>query len=86
MRAVPRAGAAVLTVLLHLPILFALVRVTASTGKPPQPAAENEMAADKLHGAGEQIIRVDIRPSVSTHGRACERRSSLGSILQCKAT
>ncbi len=78
MRVVPRAVAAILTLLLHLLILFALVRVTASAGKPPPPAAPQETTADKLHGAGEQIIRVDIRPSLSTHGRACEGSSYIG--------
>ena len=78
MRLVPRAVAAVLTVLLHLLILFALVRVTASADKPPPPAAEQEMTADKLHGAGEQIVSVDIRPGLSTHGRVCAGSSYIG--------
>lgn len=78
MRVVPRAVAAVLTVLMHLLILFALVRVTAIAVKPPQPAAEQEMTADKLHGAGEQIISVDIRAGLSMLGRVCAGSSYIG--------
>jgi hypothetical protein len=78
MSAVPRAVAAILTVLLHLLILSALVRVTASVVKPPQPPAEQEMTADKLYGAGEQIVSVDIRPALSTRGLACEGSSYIG--------
>ena len=78
MRVVPRAVAAILTVLLHLLILFALLRVPASSNKPPQPPAEQETTADKLHGAGEQIISVDISPGLSTHGLACAGSSYIG--------
>lgn len=78
MRVVPRAVAAVLTVLLHLLILFALVRVTAIVVKPPEPAAEQEMTADKLHGAGEQIVSVDIRAGLSILGRVCAGSSYVG--------
>ena len=74
----PRAVAAVLTVLLHLLILFALVRVTAIVVKPPQPAAEQETSADKLHGAGEQIVSVDIRAGLSLRGRVCSGSSYVG--------
>jgi len=78
MRVEPRAIAAILTVLLHLLILSALVRVTTSVVKPPQPPAEQETTADKLHGAGEQIITVDIRPGLSTSGLACAGSSYIG--------
>ena len=78
MLVVPRAVAAVLTVLLHLLILFALVRVTASADRPPPPATEQQMTADKLHGAGEQLVSVDIRPGLSTHGRVCAGSSYIG--------
>jgi hypothetical protein len=78
MRVVPHAVAAILTLLLHLLILFALVRVTASAGKPPPPAAAQEITADKLHGAGEQIVSVDIRAGLSTLGRVCEGSSYVG--------
>jgi len=78
MRVMPRAVAAILTVLLHLLILSALVHVTASSDKPPQPPAEQEASADKLHGAGERIISVDIGPGLSTHGFACAGSSYIG--------
>ena len=79
MRVEFRAVAAILTVLLHLLILFALVRVTASADTPPQASsAEQETTADKLHGAGEQIISVDIRPGLSTQGLACAGSSYIG--------
>lgn len=78
MRLEPRAFAAILTVLLHLPILFALLRVTASVDRPPQPAAEQEVTADKLHGAGERIISVDISPGLSTKGLVCTGSSYVG--------
>ena len=78
MRAESRIVAAVLTVLLHLFILSALVRVTAGLVRPPQPPVEQETTADKLHGAGEQIINVDISPQLSTRGTACEGSSYIG--------
>ena len=78
MRLEPRAVAAILTVLLHLLILFALLRVTASVGGPLQPAAEQEVTADKLHGAGERIISVDISPGLSTKGLVCTGSSYVG--------
>ena len=74
----PRAIAATLTVLLHLLILFALVRVPARLVKPPQPATEEETTADKLHGAGEHIVSVDIRPGLSVRGRVCAGSSYVG--------
>jgi hypothetical protein len=73
-----RAVAATLTVLLHLVILSTLVRITASADKPPQPPAEEETTADKLHGAGERIIRVDINPGLSANGLACAGSSYIG--------
>lgn len=78
MSVVPRAGAAILTVLLHLLILSALVRVTASVVKPPEPPAEQELTADRLYGAGERTISVDISPGLSTRGLACEGSSYVG--------
>ena len=53
MHVVPRAVAATLTVLLHLLILFALLRVTSSVVKPPPPPAWQEMTVDKLYETGE---------------------------------
>ena len=80
MRAVPRAVAAILTVLLHLLIGSALVRVTASAMRKPPPApAAQAISADKLRGAGDQmIIDVDIRPGLSTNGLACAGSSYVG--------
>jgi hypothetical protein len=74
----PRAVAAMLTVLLHLLILSALLRVTSSAVKPSQPPAQQETSANKLRGAGEQIISVDIRPALSTSGLACAGSSYVG--------
>jgi hypothetical protein len=71
MSVVPRAVAATLTVLLHLAILFALLRVTTSVVKPLPPPAGQETSADKLYDAGEQIVSVDIRPGLATSGFAC---------------
>jgi hypothetical protein len=74
----PRAFAAILTVLLHLLVLSALVRVTASPVKPPPAPAGQELTADKLYGAGEQTISVDISPGLSTSGLACTGSSYVG--------
>ena len=78
MRAEPRIDGAIVTVVLHLLVLSALVRVTASVVKPPLPPAAHELPAVKLHGAGEYIVNVDIRPGLSTSGLACEGSSYIG--------
>ena len=78
MHAEPRAVAAILTVLLHLLILSALTRVTARVAQPPPPPTEQETTTDKLHGAGERIINVDIRPGLATSGLVCEGSSYIG--------
>ena len=79
MHAEHRIIAATLTVLLHLLILSAFVRVTADLVKPLQPSAGQEKTADKLRSAGEQVISVDIRPGLSTlRGMACEGSSYIG--------
>jgi hypothetical protein len=78
MSVAPRAVAAILTLLLHLLILSALVRVTASVVKPPQPPAEQELTADRLYGAGERTVTVDIGPSLSTGGPVCAGSSYVG--------
>jgi hypothetical protein len=78
MPVVSRSVAAALTVLLHLLILFALVRVPSSPAEPPQPPAEQETSADRLHGAGEHIVSVDIRPGLSVRGRVCAGSSYVG--------
>ena len=78
MHVVPRAVAATLTVLLHLLILFALLRVTASAVKPPPPPTWQQAMVDKLYEAGEQIVSVDIRPGLSARGFACTGSSYVG--------
>ena len=78
MPAEPRAIAAVLTVLLHLLILFALIRVPASVIEPPRPATGQETTADRLHGEGEEIVKVDIRPGLSVRGRVCAGSTYVG--------
>jgi hypothetical protein len=60
----------VLTTLLHLVILVALLRVTTHFVKPP-PATLQFASADSLTDAGERIVRVDIRPGLSTGALAC---------------
>jgi hypothetical protein len=78
LRVVGRAVAATLTVLLHLVILFALVRVTTSVVKPPPPRAGQETTAAKLYDAGERVVSVDIRPGLSARGFACAGSSYVG--------
>lgn len=78
MSVVPRAVAATLTVLLHLAILFALLRVTTSVVKPLPPPVGQETSADKLYDAGEQIVSVDISPGLSARGFACAGSSYVG--------
>ena len=79
MRVVHRAVAATLTVLLHLLILFALLRVTSSVVKPPPPPTWQETTVDKLYETGEQFISVDIRPGLSARGGlACAGSSYVG--------
>ena len=78
MRVVPRAVAATLTVLLHLLILFALLRVTASADKPTAAPAWQQAMVDKLYETGAQIVSVDIRPGLSARGLACAGSSYVG--------
>ena len=78
MRLEPRAVAAgLLSVLLHLVILSALVRVaTASIDAPPPP--EQEATANRLRGAGERVTRIELRPGRSTTGLPCSGSSYVG--------
>jgi hypothetical protein len=78
MQVEPRAVAAMLTLLLHLLILSALLRVTASVVKPPQPSPGQELTAERLRDAGEQIVSVDIGPGLSASGLACLGGSYIG--------
>jgi len=74
----PRVMAATLTLLLHLLIVSALVRITARLAAPPHPPAEQAQTADSLHGMGERIVKVDIVPEMSANGLACEGSSYIG--------
>jgi hypothetical protein len=62
-------------VLLHVMILAALLRVTALA---PPPAAEQEVSADRLQGAGQQLVRVDVVPAPTAAGRVCAGSSYVG--------
>jgi hypothetical protein len=73
-----RAVAATLTVLLHLLILSALLRVTSNIDPPPPPPPEHESAPDTLHGAGERIVSVDISHGLTTEGQLCAGSSYIG--------
>ena len=77
MRLEPRAVAALLSVLLHLLILSALVRVAKGAIEPPRPP-EQVMTADKLRGAGEKVIRIELLPGLSESDLACADSSYIG--------
>jgi hypothetical protein len=66
-----------LTALLHLLVVVVLTWSTARPVQRPAPAVQS-ISAEKLHGAGEQIVEVDIRPGLATHGIACEGSSYIG--------
>ena len=74
----PRAVAATLTVLLHLLIVAALLRVTTRDVELPAPPAAFEMTADSLREAGERIVGVEIRPTLTTSGLVCPGSSYVG--------
>ena len=74
----PRAVAATLTVLLHLLIVAALLRVTTPAFEPPAPPPAFEVSADKLRDAGERIVGVEIRPTLTTSGLVCPGSSYVG--------
>jgi len=70
---------AVLTALLHLLVLAGLLRATARPVESPKPPALQPASAQRLRGAGEQLVEVDIRPGLSArHGRACDGSSYVG--------
>jgi len=73
-----RAVAATLTVLLHLLIVAALLRVTAPVLEPPAPPPAFETSADSLRDAGERIIGVEIVPTLTTSGLVCPGSSYVG--------
>ena len=74
----PRAVAATLTVLLHLLIVSALLRVTTPALEPPAPPPTFETSADSLRDAGERIVGVEIVPTLTTSGLVCPGSSYVG--------
>ena len=77
MRREPAAVAGLLSVVLHLLILSALVRVATGSIDAPAPP-EPEATANKLRGAGERVARVELRPGLSTTGLPCSGSSYVG--------
>ena len=73
----PRAVAALLSVLLHLLILSAFVRVATGLIDPPQ-SPPHEASADRLRGAGERVARIELRPGLAPRGVACSDSSYIG--------
>ena len=74
----PPAIAGMLSVLLHVLILSALLRVATGLASPPPPSNQ-EATADKLRGAGERIARVQLlRAGVPMNGLACSGSSYVG--------
>ena len=70
---------AALTVLLHLLVWGVLLRATARPVARPQPPALHAASAERLRGAGEQLVEVDIRPGLATRrGWACHGSSYVG--------
>jgi len=73
----PRAVAAMLSVLLHLLVVFALVHVAAALIDAPRPP-EHELSAERLRGGGDRVARIELRPGVSATGLACPGSSYVG--------
>jgi hypothetical protein len=70
---------ATLTALLHVLVLWGLLHVTARPVASPRPPALQAASVEKLRGAGEQVVEVDIRPGLTTRsGRACEGSTYVG--------
>jgi hypothetical protein len=79
MSAESRLVGAALTALLHLLVLWVLLRVAAGPAAPPQPPARHGASVQRLHDAGEQLVEVDIRPQLAARrGRACVGSSYVG--------
>ena len=74
---VPRAVAAMLSVLLHVLIAAAFVRAATAFIDAPRPA-EHEATADKLRGAGDRVARMELRPGLAASGLACSGSSYVG--------
>ena len=77
MRPEPRAVAGLLSVLLHLLILSAFVRVATDSINTPRPS-DQEATADNLRGAGDRVARVELRPGLLTSGLPCSGSSYVG--------
>jgi hypothetical protein len=77
MRLEPRAVAGLLSVLLHLLILSAFVRVATDSINTPRPS-DQEATADNLRGAGDRVARVELRPGLLTSGLPCSGSSYVG--------
>ena len=79
MSAESRLVGAALTALLHLLVLWVLLRGAPGPVVPPQPPALQAVSAERLREAGEQLVEVDIRPPLATRrGRACDGSSYVG--------
>jgi hypothetical protein len=79
MSAESRLIGAALTAMLHLLVLWVLLRVAEGPVAPPRPPALQTASAERLRDAGEQLVEVDIRPQLATRrGRACDGSSYVG--------
>lgn len=72
------AVAAILTVLLHLMIVYGLLHVRTPAVRPLQPPAAHQTKVNKLYDAGEQIVNVDIRQGLARSGSVCTSGSYVG--------
>ena len=73
----PRAVAGTLSVLLHGLVLTALFRVASGFIDPP-PATHETATAERLHGAGTPVARIELRPGGLPSGLACPGSSYVG--------
>ena len=72
MHVAPRAVAASFTVLLHLGLVLALMRVTAGVEKPARPPSAHGIVVDRLYAVGERVVNVDLDvPGPTTSDLAC---------------
>jgi hypothetical protein len=80
MSAASRLVGAALTVLLHLLVLWVMLRVAADPVALPPPPAPQAATVERLREAGEQqLVEVDIRPQLATRrGHACTGSSYVG--------
>jgi hypothetical protein len=73
-----RTAAAVATLLLHWLALSEFLRATAPAVPPRPLEVAYALSATKLRGGGEQIVAVDIRPTLGTRGATCAGSSYVG--------